>query len=302
MKTTSFFISLVLSGLLCVATLKGQTTVIDFGADYSSSNINTATPPSSLVNGDFNFNGDADDRAFSVAFGQTHTAPNSPNWTTPSGKTGPVIRYGYSLANIGNTSDDPAMGLNRYNHTADTIQMTNAAGTSAMRMATAVFWEKESFLNGADSIANLTLADQADGISAGFVNSGTATTGNTRQARILVRDGDDWYFSADVFGGATGTLSFNPATANWHAYDPTSSSLLFYDTSNLGPTVVGSTFTNITGAGVLTQHELFDGSAANAAQHGLASLQVVAIPEPSQLALLFGGVAVALLLIRRHRS
>lgn len=277
-----------------------QTTVVDFGANYSSSNINTSDPPTSFVNGDFDFDGTSDDRAISVAMGQSRSEPNSSNWTTPSGKSGGTILYGYSLANINTTADDPAIGLNRYNPTVNTIQMTSGAGTAAMRMASAIYWEKSSFINGGDAAGPLSFANQAGSFSVDFVSSGTPTTGNSREARLLVRDGADWYISADIFGGTSGSLSINAAAANWHAYDPTSASLLFYDDDNLGTSITGSSFSDITAAGALVQHELFDGLSANAAQHGFQSVNLVAIPEPGTAGLLIGMFALGALATRRR--
>lgn len=296
---------LLCSSLICFSAVLGlgqsSFTAVDFGANYSSNNINTATPPSQLATGDFNFNGSATDRASYVTLGQEHTAPNSPNWTTPSGKSGAVIRYGYSIANI-DSSDDPSMNLVRYNAGADLLQNTSGAGTSSMRMASAWYWEKSSFLNGTNLLDNLSFADQAGSLTASFANSGTPTTGNTRLARFIIQSGGDWFLSGDAFGGTSGTLSINAADATWHNFDPHSASLLFYNPSDMGSGVLGSTLTDISAIGVHVQHELFDGTINNAMSHQFGSLEAAVIPEPATVSVLFGLGALAFVLVRRRMS
>lgn len=275
---------------------------VAFGGDYTNigDNINTAAPPSQLETGDYNFSGSATDRVSFVTLGQVHTAPNDAKWTTPPGKSGAVIRYGYSIANIG-SSVDPSFGLARFNGSAaQALQKTSGAGTTEMRMASAWYWDKSSFLGGADTEDSLTFADQAGSLSANFLNGGTPTAGNTRHARFMVQSNGSWYLSADVFGGTSGTLAVNAAEGTWHSFDPDSASLLFYNPSEMGSGVLGSSLTNITAIGVHVQHELFDGSSIHAAGHQFNSLEAAVIPEPATVTMLLGLGAFTFVMIRRR--
>ncbi len=292
---------ILIPSLFFALSVDAQIIGVNFGADYSGSNINTATPPSQEATGDYNFNGSATDRASFVNLGQEHTAPNSANWTTPEGKSGAVIRYGFSIANIG-SSDDPSINLVRYNANQDTLQNTSGAGTAEMRMASAWYWEKSSFLNGADALDNLTFANQADSLSADFVNSGTPSESGSRLARFMVQSAGTWFLSANVFGGTSGTLSIDAAESTWHSFDPLSATLLFYDPDDMGTGVLGSELNDITAIGVHVQHELFDGTSNNAVIHAFDSLEAVVIPEPVTISVLFGLGAFAFVLIRRRSS
>lgn len=295
LSNTVFLLSTLLSSFTFA---QSAIVAVDFGADYGP-NINTAIPPSQLATGDYNFSGTATDRASYVLLGQEHTAPNSANWTTPLGKSGAVIRYGYSIANIG-SSADPSIGLARYNGGANALQHTSGAGTTSMRMASGWYWEKSSFLGGADTQDSLSFANQAGSLSANFLNGGAPTTGNTRQARFMVQSNGSWYLSADLFGGTTGPLSVNAAEVLWHSFDPDSASLLFYNPSNLGAGVLGSNLTDITAIGVHVQHELFDGTTNNFAGQQFNSLEAAVIPEPATVSMLLGLGAFAFILIRRR--
>lgn len=302
---TSFLCFLLLFFFGALVHTQASVTAVDFGANYSGSNINSAgwgsgqTPPVAYTTHDANFNGLTTDRTQYVSLGQEHTAPNAGAWTTPVGKSGAVIRYGTSIANIG-SSDDPTMSLVRYNAGADLLQTTSGAGTSAMRMASAWYWEKSSFLNGADSFDSLAFANQAGSLTASFSNSGTPSTGNTRLARFMIQSGGSWFLSGDAFSGTSGTLSINAADATWHNFDPHSASLLFYNPSGMGSGVLGSTLTDISAIGVHVQHELFDGTINNAMSHQFGSLEAAVIPEPATVSVLLGLGALAFVLIRRR--
>jgi hypothetical protein len=300
MNTTPALFQTVLAGavsLVSASLASANFIAVDFGADYTPSNINSSISPV-VATVDADFDGFADDRAAVVAFGTVFTPPNSPNWTTPEGKSGGVILHGVSVANI-NSATDPAINLDRIN-AADIIQVTNGAGTNAMRMASAFYWEKSSFINGADGVAGLSFADQAEGISASFNNSGTPTNDGGRLSRVLVESDGSWYVSASVFGSTNGTISFNGYTTDWHTFDPAADTL-FWDTAAAGAGIAGSLLTDITALGVYTQHDLFDGSAANAAIQGFSGLQVTLVPEPSTYALFAGSLVLLLALRRRAR-
>ncbi len=285
-------------GFSSVAT-HAQSLAVDFGGNYTSSNINSSAS-ATFATGDYNFNGSSTDRVASIAFGTTFTSPNSPNWTTPLGKSGGVISYGISVANIGSLAD-PSISTNRIS-SSNIIQAGNGAGTSSLRIASAWYWDKASFVNGQQAVGNLGLSDTTGSLSATFSNSGTPATGFQRTSHILLQNAGLWYLSDDLFGGSSGTLTFNGATGSWYAFDPTANAL-FWDENNRGSSVLGSTFTDINSLGVYVQHELINGTSANAALEAFSSFQarVVAVPEPSTYALLGLG-ALVLVLARRRRA
>lgn len=296
-KTITLLASLALAFL--AQTTHAQVLAVDFGADYTSTNINNTTPAGSgFATGDYNFNGSSDDRAYIRPFGSRASFPGSPGFTTPAGKSGGVINYGISYANIGSLTDPSTAGLNRIS-AADVIQANSGAGTSTMRMASAWYWQKASFLNGLSSSSNISFADQVGSMTVTVANSGAPTTGFSRESRLLAQSDGQWYLS-QTFTTTNGSLTINAYTANWYSFDPTANAL-FWNVSSPGSTVAGSTLTNITALGVYIQHELFDGRTGGAALQGFDSLQVTAIPEPSALGLLVGASAALLALRRRRR-
>jgi len=301
MKT--LFTSLILAAFAAVTqTGHAQIRAVDFGGDYTSNNINNTTPPDSgYATGDYNFNGSSDDRAYIRPFGSEASFTGSPNFVTPTGKSGGVINYGISYANIGSTNDPATTGLNRIS-SSDIIQASSGggAGTSAMRMASAWYWQKPSFLNGLSSATGLSFADQNGSLFASINNNLNPTAGNERASRFLVQSGGQWYLSTSSFTGTTGTLAINASTATWYSFDPAANAL-FWDVRNPGSTVTGNTFTDITAIGIYTQHELFDGTATTSAVQGFSSFEATVVPEPSSFALLLGAI-VALAIIRRGRN
>jgi hypothetical protein len=250
------------------------TVAVDFGADYTSSNINAAlTPLVSSVDADFD--GQTDDRLASIAFGTVFPPAGSANWSTPVNKSGPGIRHGVSVANI-DSSAAPSIQLNRIN-AADIIQATNGAGSSKMRMASAHYWEKPSFLNGLNHAGALSFADRTDSVHAAFANAGAPTPPSGRASHVLVRNAGQWFVSVDHFPGTSGSLVFNGFQAHWLPFDPHANSL-FRNTAVAGSPVAGSTLNDITALGVYSQHEQFNGSVANTVIHGLAALRVSLAP------------------------
>lgn len=284
-------------GVLAAGLVNAQIVAVDFGADYTSSNINSSQGTGYLATLDADFDGNADDRAYLIDFGTTFTAPNSANWTTPAGKSGAVIKHGLSIANI-DSATDPTGTLDRIS-SADIIQVGSGTLTSAARMATTFYWEKASFLNGLDAAANISFADSATAYSISFSNDGTPTNAGGRLTRAIAQSGGTWYVSETVSGSKSGTLEFNPNATNWYVFDPATGSI-FFDTDDLGAAVAGSSLTDITALGVYTQHTLFDGSSkTHAALHGLTGLSVTTVPEPATYALISGLLAIGLIIRRR---
>lgn len=276
-----------------------STLAVNFGGDYTAANINAAFTPS-IGDFDADFDGLADDRVANIPFGTTFGPPNSANWNTPLGASGAEIKQGVSvgLLNWNSASDpQPAINLNRISAT-DIIQVTSGIGTSALRMASAIYWEKPSFLNGQHAIPSLSFADDAASITANFNNAGTPTNAGGRLSRILAQSGGSWYVSATVFGSTNGTLTFNGAATDWYAFDPAAGTM-FWDTANPGSAIAGSMLNDITALGIYTQHELISGTSASAANQGFSRLQVMVIPEPSTYALLSVCLVLALAFRRR---
>lgn len=291
----------LLAGLFLSAPLGAAILALDFGANYTTTNINAATSPT-LSDVDADFDGFADDRSVNVAFGTDFSPPNSPNWTTPGGKSGGVIKHGVSvgLLNWVNGVDpEPAINLNRIS-SADIIQVSSGPGTASLRMASAYYWEKASFVNGADSAGALSFENAAESISINFNNSGTPTNTGGRLGRALVQSNGNWFISDNLFGGTTGTIAFNGSTSDWYAFNPQSGTV-FVDVNNLGSATLGSALTDITAVGIYTQHELINGTANNAAIQGFNGMQVSMVPEPSTYALVFGALVLFIGVRRRLR-
>lgn len=237
-------------------------TVLDFGGDYVSAITIATSTVNGATTGDYDFDGSADDTARSVTFGTIWSPTTSGNWTTPAGKSGSNLRYGKSVANLGSTSD-PSGGF-KYDRIVNyavpnTVQVSGGNGTgttSNMSMASAFYYDKADFLNGWGTTGDLAF-DPTGEISIDFaINRGVG------EGRALVRNGTDWYLSADALIGAAangGTLTISPATSDFYAFDPTANQLLF-DTDNPGALVSGFTLTNITAIGLHMQHRNYDGT------------------------------------------
>jgi hypothetical protein len=168
-------------------------------------------------------------------------------------------------------------------------------------MSTSYFAKKTNFLNGLNTAGPVGFSDQADGASVTLSDlrnsSGVATVG------FIAQEGSGWYFSlahtrAAAAGVFSGTISLNPYTANWYAFDPLSNQLL--DTGNLGTAKAGSTFNNINAFGILGQNFGFVGTVANSQKFDVTGFSAVMIPEPSTVGLLGLGAVVSLLLGRQR--
>lgn len=304
MKLNTKLIILALTGIFGPVTanfLGAQMTAVNFGADYTSTNINAAIAPT-VADVDADFDGNSDDRAATVAFGTEFSPPNSSSWTTPSGKSGAVIRHGASVGLLDwNSGTDPeaSIELDRIN-ADDIIQVTNGAGTTNLRMASAFYWEKSSFINGADGAGALSFANEAASISIDFVNTGTPTNPGGRVSRALVQSDGSWYVSDEVFGGTTGTLEFNGSTTDWYDFDPQTDTL-FLDEDSLGSSISGTALNDINAMGLYSQMQLIDGSSKNAVIQGFNGMEVTMVPEPSTYALVIGVMVLGLAVRRRLR-
>ncbi len=237
--------------------------VIDFDADYSTSQGATnqygyidATNPVFTNSVDADFDGNVDDQMIGIVFGSDYTPTASEWFTTPAGKSGPGLKYGMSQANI-DSALAPVMTLNRFTPTDATYinGLTNDVPGVGRRMATAWYYEKNAFLNGADSLPKLTFANKAGSLKVATNLSGNPSAGTLRGAAFLAQSDGQWYITELTSAGYTSVLSINGATADWYAFDPQSGTL-FFDRSDYGTPVAGSALTNITALGIYTQTEL----------------------------------------------
>jgi len=243
----------------------GGGTVLDFGGEYVSSITNATSTVNGPTTGDYDFDGSADDTARSVTFGTVWSPTTSGNWTTPTGKSGPNLHYGKSVANLG-SANDPSGGF-EYDrivnyaipHTVQVSGFNGAGTTTLMSMASAFYYNKTDFLNGWGAVGDLAF-DASGEISIDFdINR------HVGEGRALVRNGSDWYLSADALIGSAasgGTLTISPARSEFYPFDPIADLLLF-DTDNPGTPVFGSALTNITAIGLHMQHRNYDGTNEN---------------------------------------
>ena len=247
---------------------------VDFGANYSTNSGEShnwgyidATNSTFTNTVDADFDGNADDQMLGVVAGSDYTPTSHPDWTTPVGKSGPGMKYGISLANI-DTNANPILAYNRFTPDDYTyVQNADTVGADG-RLATEWYWEKSSFLNGANLGENLSFADEAGSLTAVVRLSGSNVGGSMRGASFLVKNDTQWYISTLISSGIGATLSINAATANWYAFDPAAGTL-FFDRFDYGSAVPGSTFTNITALGVYEQQEVFSAVASQ----GITSFQ-----------------------------
>lgn len=287
MNTKKNLINASIAGLfLAAVSTHASQLAVDFGAAYTTENINSAKTVLQS-NGDFDFDGVSDDRVSYVAFGSVFTSPNSSKWTTVSGKSNGTIYHGISLAVFNNQSIDPADPLDRI-ASNNRIQVGNInAGAETYSLAAAFYWEAADFLsNGTGG-----LVDGVDSMSATVISVGIKAN-----ARFMVQAGGQWYLSQ---ASGDGSFSINGGAANWYAFDPTSNAM-FWDETAPGATVIGTSLGNITAAGIYAQTDA--GYTADTSLFQLEGLQVSVIPESNAYALLLGGVSLAgVVLLRRKR-
>jgi hypothetical protein len=272
----------------------GSLVAVDFGADYSSGYIN-ATDATATSAVDADFDGNSDDRMRGITLGTTYSPMNSASFTNRTGKSGTGMKYGVSLATL-DSSTDPTIANNRFTPTDDTYVGTTDTVGANERLATAWYWEKSSFLNGANAASGLSFANAAGSLTAVVKLAGSNVGASMRGASFLVQNDGQWYINAFTSAGTPATLSINAATANWYVFDPAAGTL-FFDRSAYGTAVQGSSFANITALGIYEQQEVFSTTAAQ----GINSFQAMLVPEPATIGMLGLG-AVAILFARRMRK
>jgi hypothetical protein len=275
---------ILVAGLLSsAAVVQGSVVTVDFGGDYVSASDNSAKTVIES-NGDFDFDGFSNDRASSVAFGSVFTSPNSARWTDIPDKSNGTIYHGISVAVFSNQVINPGIAMDRIgdNVAGDRFQMGNTKVTGeTLSLAVAIYWEAADFLNGTGS-----LADEENSMSVSLA-SGSIDP----KVHFMVQAGGSWYISAD---SSWGSFGINGATANWYAFDPTANAM-FWDETNAGTAVTGSSLGEITAAGIYGQtDDGYDG--ATGSLFGMDGLQISVTPPapplPTEAAIDFGGVYV----------
>lgn len=293
---------LAVSATLSTSAL-AQFTAVDFSGDYSAStpgfptiSFNNAV---SSETGDYDFDGNADDRRTYHGINTVlDTVVGNPFSSGAPNRTD-TVRAGFQVVNV-DSATDPSFSLRRKvaNTGGDWVQVTQGAGTTAMRLASAVNVAKTDFLNGMDAVANLSFANQA-GSATAQVTTLSPGSGNSI-SRLLVQNGSNWYISDTALTSA-GTLTVNGYTEDWYSYDPSTN--LLYDNSNLGSSVVGSTFNDIQAFGAIAQTTAnFDGTTANTGWYYTRNIGLTVVPEPSAFALALGALALGGAALRRRRS
>jgi T5SS/PEP-CTERM-associated repeat protein len=238
-----------------------QILAVDFGADYVAAQINASSTRNGPTTGDYDFDGNDDDTARTVTFGTVFAPSNNASWTTPAGKSGPNLRYGQLVANLDSALDPSDSVTYDRITTGDRVDFSgkvSATSAASMSLASAYYYDKADFLRGQDAVTNLVF-DQSSEINILF-----HVDRHVGEGRALVRNGTQWYVSADALIGTAAikdkTLTVIPATSDFYAFDPATN--LLFNTDTPGTPVAGSTFNDITAVGLHIQHTEYDGTSA----------------------------------------
>ncbi len=284
----------------------GAVVGVDWGGSYGSTSLNQGTGAATTDTAtDYTFDA-VSDAAYSVAFGSVYTPSVDSRYLAPAGKTGPLYT-GMQLVNHSSSTVPTEAGIYRFSAATNPnqLQKTNPTngGSDPMSMSASYFSKKADFLNGLDSAAGISFVNAVDAASVSMAilrnkNGGTATIA------FVVQEGTDWYATIATNRAVSGsdwsgTLTVNPYTADWYAYDPSANQ--FLNTDDLGAAKAGSTFTNITAFGITGQSMGYDGAVANTQKLDFTGFSVALIPEPATIGMLGLG-ALATLLLRRLRS
>jgi hypothetical protein len=194
-----------------------------------------------------------------------------------------AVFYGATFANT-NTSPSATSRLQIPNNVTISSQTSDNLvfdfGTltvSSHTVAGVAFWQKsDGFLNGFNTntlafsdINNLTLRTS--------VNAARAE----QQLRVVIRDGADYYVSNHLGALSSGWTNFGLANiSSWSNYNPTTDIVAI---GSAATPVLG----DVTGIGYLFTDVNSDLSTVN---FRVSEFNVTAVPEPSTVALLLGGV------------
>jgi len=274
--------------LLSAALVQGATVqAVSFDASVDitgDQNIN-ASKTSGDTLGDYDFDGNEDDRASFMAMGTLFAPSTHLSYDPPAGQNDSAIYQGISIARIDDASTvAPILNMNRLSNSSAQVGLNAAGNTETFRIASAFFWKSEDFLNG-----SIELVDEADSIV--FTGSSGGANWNTH---ALIETSEKWYISDS---SQKRTLSINGAAETWYEFDPVANQM-FWDEANKGVGVVGSTLGEITSAGVYIQETYSD---ANPYWNfDSLSFSGESIPEPRSYALLAGVLALGAVAVRRR--
>jgi hypothetical protein len=242
---------------------------VDWGGSYGnsfSSTLSQGLGGAVTSIGDYTFDA-VSDAAYRIPFGTVYSPSVDNRYLAPAGKTGPLYT-GLQVVNHSSSTAPTNPGIYRWNASTNPNQLNKTnpgSGTGTQSMSVSYFSKKVDFLNGLNTANGISFANAADAAKVTLSvlrnnNAGTATIA------FLAQEGSDWFVTVatnrtTAGSDYAGTLTVNPYTANWYAYNPSSNQFLIV--TNLGPGKAGSTFTNITAFGVCGQSMGYDGSAAN---------------------------------------
>lgn len=244
---------------------------VNFGGIYTSQNINS-TSAEIRKNGDFDFDGNTNDRASIVLFGSSFTPPNSASWTELSSKSNGKIYTGFNIAVLDDPMASPSLAMSRITSNGR-IQMGNTKiPNKQLSQAFALYWVVDGFVNGTSA----PLANTNDSLSITLASGGIKPT-----VRFMVRaeESGKWYITDD---SGTSSFSLNGAVSDWYEIDPTDDILLL-DESSLTNPIKGFELGNISAAGVYGQAQNYAGETGSL--FGMDALQIMVIPTvaPSTL-------------------
>lgn len=272
--------------LLSAAAVQGSVVAVYFDASVSHLSGTSALSgynPSGDTVGDYDFDGNADDRATYIPMGTVFAPVVNAKWVLVAGQSDSMFYQGISIARIDDTSTAaPDVSMNRISTTLIQVGNTAATVSETFRLASAFYWKSADFLNG-----KIKLADEE-----GSIQFAGSSVGANWYAHALIETGGRWYVSETQNKTA---LNVNGATETWYEFDPVADNM-FWDEAGKGAGVLGSTLGEITSAGVYIQ-ETYSGVTPRWHFESL-SFSGTAVPEPATIGLLGLGAA-GMLLVRR---
>jgi hypothetical protein len=294
--------------LISSAQLLKADIAVNWGGDYVSAKTPYAGhTPANLVGGSDQY-GDPDgplpvNVTDSIAGRSLRSTPLSP----PSGYSGTSGTFygGGSVTRVNSLVNDGFSDLTMLNQGSnDSMHFRVNTGGDSHTFHLLTYWDKSDFLNGLNSVPNLTL--DAGGQFT-IQTSQSAANHSDEILRWVVREGSQFYVSQNttlLTNNATFNVPYSSLT-NWALYNPNFvagiatagdlSSLDFDETSVASPL----SFSDITGIGFYIEHEAATGPIHVHIEGFEASL--TAVPEPGSLAY---GLMVGLggLSLRRSRT
>ncbi|GEM_PF-6452889 len=288
----------LLPALLCSGLSLFAENVITYSGNYVtvSTTLNGGLLPGNTGSADLDGIGNNDSISV-IAFGTEYTSGLTEYLGTGNGTVaGPrafggqqAIRYD---ANTLNTGFSPVSQIQNSDQFRVNYVLNSSNGD--YQYANATYFIQDDWSNLSSEQAGFGTTEVAFSLdTAGFA---TQTAGSIRW---LIRDGSTFYVSEDSFTPATNTLFESTGTQasadSWAVYAPTAADMRIPDS---GYSTLGSTFQNITAVGwVLDVPRFSNGGTSTSVGITVDSFSsdLVAIPEPSSLALIaiaLGAVAV----------